>query len=140
MSKVDAMKEAAWNTVRPDVRRFAHHMEAVLQANDHKGGWQGMKLAELFLRLEQELRELRDDIVHDKPGADIRKEACDVANFAMMIFSNTLPPRKGKTLCEVFANEPKPKCTCCARGDEYNGFGSDGPTSFTCPKHCPCHD
>ena len=31
------------------------------------------------------------------------------------------------------------KCSCCDRGDEYNGFAS-GPTTFTCPKHCPCHD
>lgn len=29
---------------------------------------------------------------------------------------------------------------CCDRAGEYNGFGSDGPTSFTCPKGCPCHD
>jgi hypothetical protein len=32
------------------------------------------------------------------------------------------------------------KCECCDRGDEYNGFGSDGPTTFSCPKSCPCHD
>lgn len=32
------------------------------------------------------------------------------------------------------------KCDCCDRGDEYNGFGSDGPTLFTCPKSCTCHD
>lgn len=29
---------------------------------------------------------------------------------------------------------------CCPRRDEYNGFASDGPTIFECPKHCPCHD
>lgn len=29
---------------------------------------------------------------------------------------------------------------CCDRVDEYNGYGSDGPLSFVCPKHCPCHD
>ena len=29
---------------------------------------------------------------------------------------------------------------CCERAGEYNGFGSDGPTKFTCPKHCSCHD
>jgi hypothetical protein len=32
-----------------------------------------------------------------------------------------------------------PKCDCCARGDEYNGFAS-GSTIFTCPKKCACHD
>ena len=29
---------------------------------------------------------------------------------------------------------------CCGRAGEYNGFGSDGPLTFVCPKHCPCHD
>lgn len=28
---------------------------------------------------------------------------------------------------------------CCERRGEYNGFGS-GPTIFTCPNHCSCHD
>lgn len=34
------------------------------------------------------------------------------------------------------------KCTCCARGGEYNGFGSDGPLLFHCdlPNGCSCHD
>lgn len=31
-------------------------------------------------------------------------------------------------------------CSCCDRVGEYNGYGSDGPTTFTCPKSCPCHD
>lgn len=29
---------------------------------------------------------------------------------------------------------------CCERAGEYNGFGSDGPLSFTCPRGCACHD
>ena len=29
---------------------------------------------------------------------------------------------------------------CCDRRNEYNGFGSDGPLSFICPRDCPCHD
>lgn len=29
---------------------------------------------------------------------------------------------------------------CCERAGEYNGFGSDGPTTFTCPHSCSCHD
>jgi hypothetical protein len=29
---------------------------------------------------------------------------------------------------------------CCSRAGEYNGFGSDGPLIFTCPKGCSCHD
>ncbi len=31
-------------------------------------------------------------------------------------------------------------CVCCPRAGEYNGFGSDGPREFRCPKGCPCHD
>jgi hypothetical protein len=29
---------------------------------------------------------------------------------------------------------------CCERAGEYNGFGSDGPLLFSCPKGCGCHD
>jgi hypothetical protein len=43
--------------------------------------------------------------------------------------------------CESWTRiEKKKKCKCCARGDEYNGFNSDGPHLFDCPKGCACHD
>ena len=29
---------------------------------------------------------------------------------------------------------------CCPRVGEYNGYNSDGPSLFECPKKCPCHD
>ena len=29
---------------------------------------------------------------------------------------------------------------CCDRAGEYNGYGSDGPWLFVCPKSCSCHD
>lgn len=29
---------------------------------------------------------------------------------------------------------------CCENAGQYNGYGSDGPTVFTCPKSCSCHD
>ena len=29
---------------------------------------------------------------------------------------------------------------CCDRAGQYNGYGSDGPLLFECPKHCSCHD
>jgi hypothetical protein len=29
---------------------------------------------------------------------------------------------------------------CCERAGQYNGYGSDGPRLFTCPKGCSCHD
>lgn len=37
-------------------------------------------------------------------------------------------------------NRPPGACECCPRAGEYNGFGSDGPLKFKCPKGCPCHD
>ena len=29
---------------------------------------------------------------------------------------------------------------CCDRAGEYNGYNSDGPILFRCPKGCSCHD
>ena len=29
---------------------------------------------------------------------------------------------------------------CCKRAGEYNGYGSDGPLVFICPRCCSCHD
>lgn len=47
--------------------------------------------------------------------------------------------RDRSTVCPGFeTGGTGPKC--CDRAGEYNGFGSDGPTLFTCPKHCGCHD
>lgn len=69
--------------LRKSVEDFAQSMEQVLRANDHKVGWQGMPLAELFRRILQELDELRETIGRGKSVAAIRKEATDVGNFAM---------------------------------------------------------
>lgn len=41
---------------------------------------------------------------------------------------------------DTSAPTPGPAPACCSRAGEYNGFGSDGPTSFTCPAACGCHD
>jgi NTP pyrophosphatase (non-canonical NTP hydrolase) len=69
--------------LRKSVEDFAQSMEHILRANDHKVGWQGMSLAELFRRILQELDELRDAIGRGKSVAAIRREAADVGNFAM---------------------------------------------------------
>jgi hypothetical protein len=49
------------------------------------------------------------------------------------------PPRPRSEICPGHGSggtaEP-----CCDRVGEYNGFGSDGPSIFTCPKGCACHD
>jgi len=41
-----------------------------------------------------------------------------------------------KKLCEELGVVPS---KCCDRAGEYNGYSS-GPTKFTCPRHCCCHD
>lgn len=73
-------------TLRSEVARFAQDMERVLRANDHKGGWQNETTGYLSKRLHQEVHELSRELMR-KPRCcyAVRKEAADVANFAMMI-------------------------------------------------------
>ena len=71
--------------VRPVLALFADEMEKVLKANDYKGGWDSSHCSCGFLedRLIQELGEYFK-------SRDV-KELCDIANFAMMLWSR----RKG---------------------------------------------
>lgn len=94
----DDLRKASWDALRPSVRRFAYHMESVLRQNDHKGGWENEPLPDLWYKLEEETKELAHRIMVTDHGAgigasgsEIRHEAVDVANYAMMIFDNTLP-------------------------------------------------
>lgn len=71
--------------VREELADFALAMEAKLSANDHKAHWRAVDISYLFHRLHQELNEL--ETAHEQMiAADVRAEAVDVANFAMMIF------------------------------------------------------
>ena len=75
--------------MRIEVRKFACAMEGKLKETDHKGGWDNVSIEWLFLRLQDEVDELREQLVYTPGTVDynqIRKEAVDVANFAMMIF------------------------------------------------------
>jgi NTP pyrophosphatase (non-canonical NTP hydrolase) len=76
----------SYDDVRPEIKRFAVMMERKLQANDHKGTWKESSISYLFSRLEDEVRELRDQINSKSPVQDVVGEASDVANFAMMIY------------------------------------------------------
>lgn len=71
--------------MRPEIRSFAELMEAQLKANDHKPGWKNDSFKQLFDRIHEELHELREACVFGGSEEQIRKEASDVANFAMMI-------------------------------------------------------
>lgn len=73
---------------RESVMWFAEQMELKLRENDHKGGWEDASVDYLSVRLLEEVAELcmaihRRGMIKNNPG--IKKEAADVANFAMMI-------------------------------------------------------
>lgn len=83
---------------REPLVRFVFAMEAELQANDHKGGWEGCTLRQMLDRLREETDELEEAVatLEDYQGestdparrhlqVQVRREAADVANFAMMI-------------------------------------------------------
>jgi NTP pyrophosphatase (non-canonical NTP hydrolase) len=74
--------------LRPEILRFALDMEENLLRNDHKGGWEGMTVNQLFLRLVQETLELTAALEADCP-TDIISECADIGNFAMMIAEKT---------------------------------------------------
>lgn len=73
------------------------------------------------------------EVMTDLDAAD------DVA--AIRFAASRYPGYSAAEVKEVPAPPPvrRSPCGCCDRADEYNGFGS-GPTIFTCPKGCGCHD
>lgn len=85
MSVIKAkLGELVETNLREEVVRMAVDMEEKLSRNDHKGGWDGMSMADLFDRLIQEERELMAAI-EGGFAPNIIDECADVANFAMMI-------------------------------------------------------
>lgn len=76
---------------RPALANFTRHMELVLRKNDYKHGWSYLSTRELLSMLQGEVLEL----AAAKNNDDRRKECCDIANFAMMIFDNLDRSSKG---------------------------------------------
>ena len=74
--------------LREELKLFASCMEETLKQNDHKTGWKTMYIGDLLIRLREETEELEQAIISSKTADKslVKKEACDVANFAMMIF------------------------------------------------------
>jgi hypothetical protein len=82
--------------MRETVRRFADAMEQELQANEHKGGWEGedpdflmaelechVGLLDTALAMLHEVRGYKED--EGRFRTAILDDAADIANFAMMI-------------------------------------------------------
>lgn len=83
--------------VRQEVKGFALEMEMVLRLNDKKKiHWSELSLKWLFKRLNDECKELKNEInkvsnpyiLTKKEVNRIIRESADVANFAMMIADN----------------------------------------------------
>jgi NTP pyrophosphatase (non-canonical NTP hydrolase) len=78
------MSDERGANVRESVKDFSILMEIVLRGNDDKGGWDSEEREYLESRLSEELEELKEAKTYE----EIKKEAADVANFAMMIADN----------------------------------------------------
>ena len=118
-------------------------------------GWAELKPGELFCAIEKGQGLKKGEKVtrivvlecldnHPEPVNAIKKRGCRREGFP-----DHSPREFVRMFCRLNHCEPETevnvitfryvRCACCDRGDEYNGYGS-GPTSFTCPKHCGCHD
>lgn len=82
--------------LRPVVQRFAQEMERILRENDYKGSVSDVRCDVAMEGLWTEVRELdRASWGHVSMSttkidrAAIRKEALDVANFALMVWRST---------------------------------------------------
>jgi NTP pyrophosphatase (non-canonical NTP hydrolase) len=70
---------------RKSVDAFAAAMNAELDANAHKGGWNECDVGYLRTRLHQEVAELCRAIDRRESSERVLSECADVANFAMMV-------------------------------------------------------
>lgn len=74
--------------LRPQLAWFAEEMEKVLQANDHKGGWEDMTPWEIHWRIAEEFEEVTQALGRGSPNYEIVKELCDVACLCMFMADN----------------------------------------------------
>lgn len=72
---------------RTAVLSFAFEMESQLNANDHKGGWEGTDVEYLCRELCKNYTFL-STAMKRKDKAEIRRRCANIANFAMMISEN----------------------------------------------------
>jgi NTP pyrophosphatase (non-canonical NTP hydrolase) len=83
--------------INESIKKFAEAMQAKLNKNEHKKcsvmnndqkgrQWKHCSYDWLLFRLRQEVMELEE--AYMKNHEDIKEEAVDVANFAMMFFDN----------------------------------------------------
>lgn len=80
--------------MRPTIKIFAYAMEKKLQRDDDtKPPWEEQPLKNLFNELCDEVAELKTALIRyqldpkEKHDTELRLECCDVAVYAMMIYS-----------------------------------------------------
>lgn len=75
--------------MREEIWRFAEAMEQKLQENDHKTSWKYHGVDYFMRRILEELEELEQALKSRHPSKEyIKREAADIANFAMFIFDH----------------------------------------------------
>ena len=76
--------------IRKEVIGFAEQMELKLRRDDgKKGGWDDLSIQFLFSRIQDEVKELEEEINNNIFDNDaVVKECADVANFCMMLAQN----------------------------------------------------
>ena len=89
--------------MRKPLKKFAEYQEKILKENDYKEGWGECCINDLYGKLREETSELIEilldsgefncinpikDLVDKEHRENISKECADIANFAMMIYSN----------------------------------------------------
>lgn len=98
------MSDRTEETIKQDIETFEKGMLEKLHENSHKGYWGGMTLLELLRGLTGtkekvgEIDELTDAILYESLEA-IKREAADVGNFAMFIYTNADRMQKEKQAC-----------------------------------------
>lgn len=97
--------------LRKEVQEFAEAMEMQLLKHDDRPGWKDCNTHWLWLRIKQELDELRE-LLFDENGklqekiniTKVLLEAADVANFCMMI-ADVIKENWVKKLADLLDNK-----------------------------------
>lgn len=94
---IKMMDTVSVRSLRTPVVRFATAMETNLRSNDHKGGWRECDRQYLLKKLEEEVSELKKELVKPNNLSRIRDESADVGNIAMMIWDNSMAAEEGES-------------------------------------------
>jgi len=115
----------------------------------------GIDLRELYATMDRQIAEGAMALLASAAGANLEFTKPTTLAIAeelnRLSRSRKVRPAYFRAMCEALARtlrrgskdpeviQKSGKCTCCERGGEYNGYHT-GPTIFTCPKNCTCHD